>query len=1038
MQEMDPGASAPASLRSTGKGMDFAAFFEACWGVPPFAWQTALAHRVTGRNSGATGSKPETDRAEQEVTGWPEAIALPTAAGKTACVDIAVFALAAQADRAATVRRITAPRRVFFVVDRRIIVDEAHQRAQRLARKLEHAGDGIVRRVADNLRSVAHGSKSDFEGKTPLAVHLLRGGMYRSEAWARNPLQPMVVASTVDQVGSRLLFRAYGRGPSTWPIYAGLVANDSIVFLDEAHCAQPFWQTLRAVGRFRGEAWAQTPLGGRFHPVVMSATPPPGIKDIFHDPSEEGRDPHHTLGQRQLARKPASLRSVDVARHRKGEEPWPKRLADEALGLLGDGRQAIVVFVNRVSTARAVHRNLSSSPGITRLLLTGRMRPVDKERVWRRMRSLQLSSTHAGHRTLDQPVVVVATQTLEVGADLDFDGLVTTCASLDALRQRFGRLNRTGRNVKARGSILIRASQTAPGGGAYDDPIYGTALTKTWQWLDGHKDDNGQIDFGIRSMDKLLSGVDSVAKLAAPSIDAPVLLPAHIDCLAQTSPQPEPTPDVSLFLRGPRAGAPDVLVCWRADIDLGSEEKQRQAMESLRLCPPSSSESLPVPVGVFRRWLVGRNPQDNSGDVEATCADEGDHCLGSPGSPDRRIVRWRGTETRIEEHVTKDPSSIRPSDILVIPTTHPGQWSELGDIPPEAAPTLAELDVGDPGHRMARAKPILRLHPALVEAWPQSLTAKATIQNILGGLEHRHDEDPEGLALEVRNVLVDIANTDAELPDRWSLLPETARELIAEFSPARFRQACHIVGPGIIVAGRQLLPQLAPGADMFSDEDDALASGTSRRYGKAVQLTEHLRGVEDLARRHAAASGLGDDLINALGLAGLLHDSGKADPRFQAMLRGGTRWHSGSMLAKSATMPQTRWARRRAREEAGYPAGRPHPLLSAHLAERHPKLRSVRADIRDLVVHLVASHHGQCRPFAPVIADDDPVNVLFHLNGTMTHCTSATEFLRLDSGVADRYWQLTRRYGWWGLAWLEALLRLADWRRSAFEEVDHV
>src|SRR5690606_19796587 len=90
----------------------------------PFPWQTMLAQQVIE-------------------DGWPECLDLPTASGKTAVLDIAIYALACQASRAAADR--TAPRRVFFTVDRRIIVDAAYERARKLARALARSERGILR-----------------------------------------------------------------------------------------------------------------------------------------------------------------------------------------------------------------------------------------------------------------------------------------------------------------------------------------------------------------------------------------------------------------------------------------------------------------------------------------------------------------------------------------------------------------------------------------------------------------------------------------------------------------------------------------------------------------------------------------------------------------------------------------------------------------------------------------------------------------------------------------------------------------------------
>ncbi len=980
----------------------FEEFFRSLHGYKPFPWQERLARQVAE-------SRPS------DIC-WPEVLALPTAAGKTACIDVAIFALACQADHSPAER--TAPRRIFFVVDRRVIVDETFERGKNLADKLNKAqGHGIIKKVADQLRNVS--GEEDNE-QPPLDCFVLRGGMYRDDAWARSPLRPTVVVTTVDQFGSRLLFRGYGSSAGMRPIHAGLAANDCLVILDEAHCADPFRQTVDAVRRYR--RWAEQPDSidsVPFHLTLLSATPPVGVKDVFAIGDDDRQ--HHILGRRIKASKPAKLAVAQNARGNEALERLAEKVTSEAEQLISDDRRAIGIIVNRVAVARAVYQQLNRK-GRDAILLTGRMRSIDRDDVADSLQPLKTRANRDGRERF-----VVATQTLEVGADLDFDGLVTECASLDALRQRFGRLNRAGRAVEARATVVVRADQTSlREGDTTGDPIYGTALAETWQWLKerAYKD---VIDFGYEAMDALLlHDVDEIDKLRQRSADAPVMLPAHVDAWVQTSPTPTPDPDPAIFLHGPDRGSPEVQVCWRTDLsEADLSGGGQRAIDIVSLCPPASSECISVPIHALRRWLAGNlsvhDPEDS--DIEGT---QVPNTTEFPASRVRRqVLCWRGPD---DSRMISNRDDLRPSDTVVIPSELKG-WSEFGHIPPDSP-----VDMGDRAYLHSRAKPLLRIHPEMVKAWPE-VPARAFFMEI--AVKSQSAGDWEELESQIPEHLEALAAEVSDMP-QWKWLKRSAKALVEEYGPRRRPKTTPYPTDleedtddyGFVLHGSRRVRKYMRSASTLTSEDDSY-SATVR-----VPMEDHLYGVERWAKRFGERLGLPDKLMYDLTLAARLHDVGKADPRFQAMLRGGHGWLAtvaGELLAKSGNLPTSGRESQRAHWESGYPEGSRHELLSVKLIESVPGLLESAFD-PDLVLHLVASHHGRCRPFAPVVTDTQPIEITANILGHSMSSRSDTGLERMDSGVPERFWQLVRRYGWWGLSWVEALMRLADHRRSEEEQ----
>ena len=198
-----------------------------------------------------------------------------------------------------------------------------------------------------------------------------------------------------------------------------------------------------------------------------------------------------------------------------------------------------------------------------------------------------------------------------------------------------------------------------------------------------------------------------------------------------------------------------------------------------------------------------------------------------------------------------------------------------------------------------------------------------------------------------------------------------------------------------------------------------------------VILADHCRAVRALAQAFAKRAGLSAALTADISLAALLHDTGKANSRYQTYYAGGDTYgvDSERVLAKSGRrrLPREAWQR------AGLPIRWRHEALSVRIAMHLAAFKG--AQDRMLVLWLIGSHHGHGRPLYPH-ADNDCEN-----RGLLKACggegdlakgagpqSLAFDFEGLD--WAQMFETLKAHYGIWGLARLEAFIRLADHRAS--------
>lgn len=912
-------------------------------------------------------------------------IDLPTGLGKTMVMAIWLIARASKLD---------VPTRLIYVVDRRTVVDQATDIAEQFAYLLSPHDPKEDERVVKRHPKLVERKQQHSElldelrqnlGHDRLAISPLRGQLADNREWSRDPTRPAIVIGTVDLIGSALLFSGYRSSFKRRPLEAGLLGQDSLLVLDEAHLSKPFEKLLGSVDSFQSTRGAGVAPVKPMRVIRMSATSStdPATRAFRLEGDFESRTGDFA-DDTIRARFNATKRLTVIT---SGEKELNKPLAQAAIALARRPElvgKRIVVFVRKPDDAMKIaaairnHEASKSKPGPyadSVEVLTGTMRGLERDQLVEKtvFKDRWLNGDLKPDDSANEsPVFLISTSAGEVGFDLNADHMVCDATTVDSLIQRLGRVNRRGFG-DAQVHLLVESPKKDKVGKPKKFDGLDLAIANTIDLLQGVSLNQCPVDVSPKNIAELKSDdwKDKYAAACSPEPGTVDLTDILLDAWSMTSitERMPGRPEVGPWLRGTDDEQAQTSVAWRAELELLSDDPSPE--EALRAIfikhPIRPHELLAVNTGHLLEFLK-RIPKLKDRPADLMSA--------------RVAIRLsRGKIVcRTAQQLIDQPGILYADSTLILPAKF-GGLDGAGLLDAESIPRIrsdseaeaSSLDVADhPDYGLREdAPPRLRVMMRRTEDghWtPESLSGGTAIA-------------------ERQQIAKDYPTSTALL----NALRQTKRRIRLVLPIDRN------VDDEIV----RSLVLLSPTSNFDKSEDQL--------------LTKHVGLVECEARRIADALGLAESnpVRVALLFGARWHDEGKKADIWQRFVR---RVEDEDFKGKSSRTRDPK-SLRGYRHEFGSLLRIQHPERCGTTGCELP----TDADARELALHLIATHHGAGRP---------------HFGSALYDPFSDVECDANHLNCIRRFARLQRKYGWWHLAWLENLLRCADALASADQEAE--